>query len=142
MLHLDASAQKKYIGEQEIDRGAVGGSGLAEESNSIKIHSTKKTELIEEERIRMSKRDNIINPALQKLHIRSPNGIFNLVILQKRFPVLILLYLKMKKRFPEPFSQIMHLIQDLLLLLCSLVHQVLYLVCSNTNWCCGVLFSN
>lgn len=75
VLESDAPTKKPYHGEQEIERGAVGGSGLAEESTSRKIHSTAKTEFVEEERLRMPKRDNIINPALQKLHIRSPKGI-------------------------------------------------------------------
>ncbi len=75
LFQIDVETKQNYQGEQEIKRGAVGGSGPDEGKNPEKIHSTTKAELTKEEQLRMPNRDNNINPALQKMPGRSSEGI-------------------------------------------------------------------
>ncbi|EFX77290.1 hypothetical protein DAPPUDRAFT_321563 [Daphnia pulex] len=70
----DVETKQKCQGEQEIIRGAVGGSGPDEEKSPEKIHNTTKTGLTKEDQLRMQKRDNNINPALQKMPGQSPEN--------------------------------------------------------------------
>jgi hypothetical protein len=74
-FQIDVETKQKCQGEQEIIRGAVGGSGPDEEKSPEKIHNTTKAGLTKEDQLRMQNRDNNINPALQKMPGQSPESI-------------------------------------------------------------------